>query len=385
MVNTKTSKLAKKIKAKTKIAFFHNEDLRSRNLSSIGLYIRKVCLENKKTRMLDISILGPEGLNATKDSLAEGFHIYKPGIGKLPSITFRILVGILKNRKLLRNFDALWFQQVNYALGAVLVGHKNIIVTIHGRETCHEVAYGKNLFKIYITKLIEKIIIAKSKKIILINRGDLEYYHKKFPTYRRKFIMISTFFDEKIFRLNKDAVNKKIKIFIYTGRLVSLKKIDSSLDIFNAYLKKSPRSIFYIIGEGREKPALIKKIRLLKISKNVKFIPWIANSSLSKYYQAADLFITSSTTEGFSISCLESLACGTPVLAQKSAGSVEMIKPGLNGDIFDLHTETTEKIINKIDMIFANRKIYASSSRSVKKYQSSAICPIIISALNTNK
>ena len=46
---------------------------------------------------------------------------------------------------------------------------------------------------------------------------------------------------------------------------------------------------------------------------------------------AADLFVLPSQTESFGLAALEALACGTPVLASRIGGLMEVIRDGVEG------------------------------------------------------
>ena len=52
------------------------------------------------------------------------------------------------------------------------------------------------------------------------------------------------------------------------------------------------------------------------------------NEQMAGLYSAADLFISTSMGEGFGLTIAESLACGTPVIAQDVSAITEVVGPG---------------------------------------------------------
>jgi glycosyltransferase involved in cell wall biosynthesis len=60
----------------------------------------------------------------------------------------------------------------------------------------------------------------------------------------------------------------------------------------------------------------------------------IGYEDLPRYYRSADLYISASHSDGTSISLLEAMACGCPVLVSDIPGNREWVQPGENGWLF---------------------------------------------------
>jgi glycosyltransferase involved in cell wall biosynthesis len=64
----------------------------------------------------------------------------------------------------------------------------------------------------------------------------------------------------------------------------------------------------------------------------IKFLPYVSNPvEIAKYYQAADAYLHAAHAETFPTVILESLACGTPVIATAVGGIPEQVTDNLNG------------------------------------------------------
>ncbi len=57
-------------------------------------------------------------------------------------------------------------------------------------------------------------------------------------------------------------------------------------------------------------------------------------TDLPRYYRSADLYISASHSDGTSISLLEAMACGCPVLVSDIPGNREWVQQGVNGWLF---------------------------------------------------
>jgi glycosyltransferase involved in cell wall biosynthesis len=67
----------------------------------------------------------------------------------------------------------------------------------------------------------------------------------------------------------------------------------------------------------------------------------VPTNELTEYYNMADLTLIQSSEEGFGLSCLESLMCGTPVIAGKTGG--------LQDQLYDPETKETFGFLMKPD------------------------------------
>jgi glycosyltransferase involved in cell wall biosynthesis len=80
----------------------------------------------------------------------------------------------------------------------------------------------------------------------------------------------------------------------------------------------------WLIGEGEERPRLEQMVQDLGIRSHVTLLGLRDNTTLSRYYAAADLFVLPSRLESWGAVMLEALACGTPVVATNTAGGLEV-------------------------------------------------------------
>ncbi|MCD4720408.1 MAG: glycosyltransferase family 4 protein [Desulfobacula sp.] len=109
----------------------------------------------------------------------------------------------------------------------------------------------------------------------------------------------------------KKDINAPIEknLVLFVGRLDLLKGSDLLFDIITTINTKRDDYFFGIIGEGPDHK------KLSGINKNVALWGNVPYNNIHIYYKAADILLLPSKTEGMPNVILESLACGTPVLA----------------------------------------------------------------------
>lgn len=125
-------------------------------------------------------------------------------------------------------------------------------------------------------------------------------------------------------------------IVVYAGRLVPEKKVDSLLKIWDAIRTKHFDAHLLILGDGAEE----SRLRGMSVN-GVQFAGRVDDAG--SYFQAADIFVLPSSTEGLSNSMLETMSCALPVLATKVGGAPDVIEHNVHGylippdDVNSLH------------------------------------------------
>lgn len=89
-----------------------------------------------------------------------------------------------------------------------------------------------------------------------------------------------------------------------------------------------------IAGSGPERTRLGELARRLGVFDRVEFAGSMDQAQLVAYYGAADALVLASRREGWANVLLESMACGTPVIASAIAGNTEVVGATAAGVLF---------------------------------------------------
>jgi teichuronic acid biosynthesis glycosyltransferase TuaC len=90
-------------------------------------------------------------------------------------------------------------------------------------------------------------------------------------------------------------------------------------------VKQCPGARLVVIGEGEERAALTSLAARLGVADRVRLTGSLPNTELLKWYSAADVLLLCSSREGWANVLLESMACGTPVVATDIWGTPEVV------------------------------------------------------------
>jgi len=86
-----------------------------------------------------------------------------------------------------------------------------------------------------------------------------------------------------------------------------------------------------IAGQGPLEGELQALARNLGVASRVKFVGGVPQSELPVFYSAADALVLASSREGWANVLLESMACGTPVVASAVWGTPEVVTSAAAG------------------------------------------------------
>ena len=123
-------------------------------------------------------------------------------------------------------------------------------------------------------------------------------------------------------------------ILLFVGRVEPLKGVDRLLATLPHIRAERDLRLVVVGGDGEsrtEVERLGKLSRSLGIEDSVSFAGTVRQEDLPLYYSAADVCVMPSYYESFGLVALESLACGTPVVATDVGGMRTVIRPGENG------------------------------------------------------
>ena len=116
---------------------------------------------------------------------------------------------------------------------------------------------------------------------------------------------------------------------VYVGRLAAPKDFPTLLKAL-ALVRSSRKDVFlWVVGDGDLRPSVEKLCAELGLNEAVTF--WGERADTGAFFNAADLCVLSSKSEGLPISLLEAMAAGRPVVAAAPGAVPEIVEGGRCG------------------------------------------------------
>lgn len=121
------------------------------------------------------------------------------------------------------------------------------------------------------------------------------------------------------------GIPRETKMLLAVARLDQVKGLQLLLPAVRQISASQQNIALYLIGDGPQRQELEKMADRLGLRNQVHFVGVRANEELKYWYSAADVSCLMSSREGWPNVLLESLACGTPVVASNIEGVRDVI------------------------------------------------------------
>jgi glycosyltransferase involved in cell wall biosynthesis len=232
-------------------------------------------------------------------------------------------------------------------LGARLACKKNVLVTEHG--------YSDEPKKRHVRR--DWILYRQTKKIVAVS----EMLRKKLEsTYKieSKLTTIKNGIGTKVEDFGMDEARNKFLMrsenynIGIVARLVPIKNHILLLRAFRQAKRTVNRLKLWIVGGGPLEHELKEETRVLGLNEDVRFLGRLNN--VHKFLCSIDLFVLCSKSEGLSITLLEAMRAGVPIIATNVGGNSEVIENGISGILLEKNDET--ELANAITRSYGNKK-----------------------------
>jgi L-malate glycosyltransferase len=110
--------------------------------------------------------------------------------------------------------------------------------------------------------------------------------------------------------------------------------VDVLVRAFIVAAQEMPELRLFLLGTGSQAVDIHRLIAQNGLQERVYLGGQVSYANLVRFYRASDLYLSASHSDGSSVSLMEALACGLPVLVSDIPANREWITPGEQGELF---------------------------------------------------
>jgi glycosyltransferase involved in cell wall biosynthesis len=216
-------------------------------------------------------------------------------------------------------------------------------------------------------------IFNKASALFYIGEENKKFYKsfgvKESQLIKMPFAIDNDYFESFNFDLEEKRKKLEIapnqKVILFTGKLISIKQPKLLIESLKGIDRN--KYLLLIVGDGE----LLNECKLLatKLNINCKFLGFINQTEIPKYYHLSDIYIFPSSKEAWGLAVNEAMNCNCAIIASDKVGSVnDLVKN--NGFIFDYKdtSDLNSKIIRLLDDEQLLLEFKTNSKQIIKEY-----------------
>jgi D-inositol-3-phosphate glycosyltransferase len=169
------------------------------------------------------------------------------------------------------------------------------------------------------------------------------------------------------------------RMILFVGRIEPLKGVETLLRAISIMrkdcnLEECPYHVVIIGGDSNEQLAdpdselfrLKSLCHDLGLDETVLFLGKRDQNTLPYYYSAAEMLVMPSYYESFGMVALESMACGTPVVASNIGGLVYLVQDGITG--FTVSDRNDNALARRVSQLLFDQELQLKMGKQAAQY-----------------
>ncbi len=226
---------------------------------------------------------------------------------------------------------------------------------------------------------IEKFCARFTDVLITINKEDYALAQKKMPAKKVCYVPGVGIDLERIRSVQADRNEKRKSMGVPEDciLLLSIGELNVNKNhqvVLKALAKLDNKNVHYAIaGVGDQKDNLLNLAKELGIENQFHLLGY--RTDALKLYRGADVFVFPSFREGLSVSMMEAMASGLPIVCSKIRGNVDLVQNGIGG--YNFMPTNIENLTRQIDLLIENvaerKKMGLANKEAIKTFSLKSI------------
>ena len=223
-------------------------------------------------------------------------------------------------------------------------------------------------------EIVEREAMATADRVIAFSGHERDAMVRLYGADADRITLVPCGVDLAKFRpLDQKEVRKQLglngeKVLLYVGRIEPLKGLDLLVETA-AQMDAGEEVRMVVVGGDANGEKNMDRVRELakhrQVDGIIDFVGRVDHDELPLYYNAADVCVVPSFYESFGLVALESMACGTPVVATRVGGLPTIVHHGHTGYLKSWRCP--ESFANSVEMIISSSGLQKSMGAAARR------------------
>jgi len=167
------------------------------------------------------------------------------------------------------------------------------------------------------------------------------------------------------------GVGDEVVLIGFVGRLSREKNLKVLIEAVGRVLRQKNEAAFVLVGDGPELDSIKQQIRHAEGAERVFLTGSVPYEDIPPYQAAIDVMVTASLSETQPLAYTEAMAAGTPIVALRAPGAMDMVEDGINGllsEVEDGAEALAQKILRVVDDPALRSKLAQGAQQSAQQF-----------------
>lgn len=161
--------------------------------------------------------------------------------------------------------------------------------------------------------------------------------------------------------IGKEAARHKLglpaegQVIVFAGWLTPDKSPESVIHAAHILRDRHPQCRWVLLGSGPLESTLMDLVRSYGLADRVSLPGRRTWEEVQEWNSAADIHVMPTLTEAFGLSCLEAMACGTPVVVSAVGGLLSFVIDNVNGYL--IPPGDAEALAERVSQLLSNPQL----------------------------
>lgn len=234
---------------------------------------------------------------------------------------------------------------------------------------------------------VERWSVRRSSQLIAVNERAADEYRRRYPNHASRIHFVPNWVELDRFNPRTSVglahqarralgLVPSERVIVVVGRLAKEKRPERALEAFASVASANKDAHLVYVGDGPLRGVVERRAARYGLTPRVHFVGVVDHDDVAKFFSMAELTLIASANETGPTSCLESLACGTPVVGTAVGQIPTWVEDGRNGFVVEHHADCLAEGVSRV-LDGDRARFRAEAAASAKPFEARRVLRLV--------